>query len=181
MAYFFYFGFQTLKFYQMKSRILLIVLLSIGVVFTACKKDDDDDEGDGSNTAVPGTSSMTLKVDGADWSASLAVVATNTNGVFSVTGSDANARQCGISVMNVNGPGTYDLGGALTNPNMGRWTASTNPSDTYTTSLGQGSGTIVITTLTDSRAEGTFEFTAKNSAQQTVSISSGTFSADISE
>lgn len=165
----------------MKSRILLIALLSIGVVLTACKKDEDEEEGGGNNTPAPGTSSMNLKVDGADWSASLAVVATNSNGVFSVTGSDANAKQCGISVMNVSGPGTYDLGGTLTNPNMGRWTASTSPSDTYVTSLGQGSGQVVITSLSDTHVKGTFEFTAKNSEQQMVTISSGSFDADITQ
>jgi hypothetical protein len=161
--------------------MLLFMLLSIGLVLTACKKDEDEEEANGNNTPAPGTASMTLKVDGADWSASLAVVATNSSGVFSVTGSDSNAKQCGISVMNVSGPGTYELGGSLTNPNMGRWTASTDPSDTYVTSLGQGSGQLVLTSLSDTHAEGTFEFTAKNKEQQTVTISSGSFKAELSQ
>jgi hypothetical protein len=164
----------------MRPRFLFIFILSIGVALTACKKDDgDDDTGNGGNTPTPGQGTMTCKVDGNDWSASLAVVATNSNGVFTVTGSDANAKQCQVTVMNVNGPGTYELGGSMTNPNTGRWTASTDPADTYSSMLGQGSGTVEITTLTTTKAEGTFSFTAKNTAQQQVSITSGSFSADI--
>ena len=165
----------------MKSRLLLLFVLSLGISLSSCKKDDDDDSGDNNNNPTTGQGSMTLKYDGTSWSASLAVVATSSNGVWTVTGSDSGAKQCGLSVNNVTGPGTYTVGGNLTNPNMGRWTASTDPSDTYTTMLGQGSGTVTITELTDTHTKGTFEFTAKNTAQETITITSGTFSADISQ
>jgi len=150
------------------------------MVLASCKKEDDDTGDDGGGTN-PTAGTMVLKFNGTDWTASLAVVATNSSGVWTVTGSDSGAKQCGITVMNVNGPGTYAVGGTLTNPNMGRWTASTNPADTYTTSLGQGTGSVEITVLTATHTEGTFEFTAKNMNQETVTISSGSFSADFSK
>jgi hypothetical protein len=162
----------------MRTRIIFLFLLSLGLTLSSCKKDDDGDDG-GNNNPVPGQGTMTLKVDGTAWSASLAVVASNSGGVLAVTGSDSQAKQCGISMMNVNGPGTYELGGSLTNPNMGRWTAGLNTEDTYTTSVGLGSGTCTITSLTATHVEGTFEFTAKNTAQLEVVITEGSFSADI--
>ena len=165
----------------MKARLMLLFLLSVGVVLTSCKKDDEDDDNPGGNTPAPTQGTMTCKVDGADWSASLAVVATNSGGVFTVTGSDGSAKQCQVTLMNVNGPGTYQIGGSMTNPNAGRWTASTDPADTYSSMLGQGSGTVEITVLTATKTEGTFSFTAKNTAQTTVSITEGSFSADISQ
>jgi len=165
----------------MKTRLLLFLLLSVGVVLTSCKKDDDEENNPGGSTPTPTQGTMNCKVDGTDWSASLAVVATNSNGVFTVTGSDANAMQCQVTLMNVNGPGTYQIGGSMTNPNSGRWTASTDPADTYSSMLGQGSGTVEITVLTDTKTEGTFSFTAKNTAQTTVSVTQGSFSADISQ
>lgn len=164
-----------------KTNLVFILMLSIGLVLSSCSKDDDDDGDNGGNNPTPTQGTMTLKIDGADWNASLAVVATHSGGVFSVTGSDASSKQCGITANGVNGTGSYELGGSLTNPNMGRWTIGTGQADTYTTLLGQGSGTLNINVLTETKTEGTFEFTAKNGAGETVTISSGTFSTDISK
>lgn len=165
----------------MKTRFAFMIILSLGIVMTACKKDEGEDDNPGGNTPTPTQGTLACKVDGADWSASLAVVATNSGGVFTVTGSDSQAKQCQVSIMNINGPGTYQIGGGLTNPNAGRWTASTDPADTYSTMLGMGTGTVEITVLTATHAEGTFSFTAKNTAQQEIGITSGSFSADISQ
>ena len=112
----------------MKKKILLVFILAVGMIFTACKKDEEETGGNGGGdpnpTPQPGT--MTLKVDGAAWTADLAVVATKTeqkgNYLITVTGSDNNAHQCQVAVHNVSGPGTYQLGGNMTNQNLGRWT-----------------------------------------------------------
>ena len=98
----------------MKKLNLLAILLSMAVItMTSCKKEEDDG-GDGGNS---GNGTMTLKYDGSGWSADLAVVASNSNGIVTVTGSDNNAHQAQVIVMNVSGTGTYDLGGSLTATN----------------------------------------------------------------
>jgi len=144
-----------------------------------CKKDDEENNDNPNNNNPVG--SMSLKVDGTSWTASLAVVATNSGGLVTVTGSDSNAHQAQVTIYNVSGTGTYQLGGSMTNPNMGRWTAGVNPEQTYTTSLGLGSGTVEITELTDTNVAGTFSFTAKNSNGDEVSITEGSFNAAISQ
>jgi hypothetical protein len=163
----------------MKAKYLLVLIMTIGVVMVSCKKDDDDDDNNGNSGTTPNTGqgTMTLKVDGVDWSATLAVQATNSNGVLTVAGSDSNAQQCQVTIMNASGTGTYQLGGTPTNPNSGRWTKGTGQNDTYTTMLGIGSGTVTITELTANSVKGTFEFTAKNTPQEEVSITDGSFSA----
>jgi len=163
----------------MKAKTLLVMILSIGLVISSCKKDDDDNSSNSGSNNNTSQGSMSLKINGTDWSATLAVQATNVNGVLSIAGSDANARQCQVTVINPNGAGTYDLGGSQTNSNSGRWTQGTGTNDTYTTMLGLGAGSVTITELTATSVKGTFEFTAKNTALEEVTLTSGSFSATL--
>ncbi len=159
----------------MKSaKLLILFFIVIGLSISACKKKDDETEPNNNNN--PAAGSMSAKVDGSDWSASLAVVGVYSNNLFTVTGSDNNSKQLQVTVMNVNGTGEYTLGETLTNQNSGRWTAGINTDQTYSTMLGMGSGKVNITEWTGSSAKGTFSFTAKNSEQEEVSISGGEFS-----
>ena len=153
--------------------MILIAFLATAVL-AGCSKDDDENEPENNN---PTTGAMTLKAGGTDWSASLAVVATNEGGVLTVTGSDSNAHQCQLIISNPSGTGTYPLGGAITNQSNGRWTVGLGQNDTYMTMLGQGSGTVEITELSSTSVKGTFSFTAKNGAGEEVSITNGSFNA----
>ncbi|HOX78390.1 MAG TPA: DUF6252 family protein [Bacteroidales bacterium] len=155
-----------------KMRLFTFLIIALSIALVSCDKDND-----GNNNGMGGT--MTLKHDGSNWSASLAVAAANTNGVLSVTGSDNSANQCNVTLYNIPGPGTYQLGGSMSNPNTGRWTQGLGQNDTYSTMVGQGTGTCTITELTASKVSGTFEFTAKNTAGNMVTISEGSFSADL--
>lgn len=142
------------------------------MVVASCDKNDDDN-----NNGTGG--SMSARVDGTSWTASLAVAAANTNGVLSVTGSGSDGTQCNITLYNIPGTGTYTVGGDPSNANTGRWTGSINAVDTYTTMVGQGTGTVEITELTASKVSGSFSFTAKNTLQNQVSVTQGTFSANL--
>jgi hypothetical protein len=154
-----------------KMRLFTFMILAAVIGLSSCSNDDDND-----NNGSGG--SMTLKHDGTSWSASLAVAAANTNGVLSVTGSDMSANQCNVTLYNIPGTGTYDLGVSMSNPNTGRWTQGLGQNDTYTTMVGQGTGTCTITELTSSRVSGTFEFTGKNTLGNSVTITAGSFSAN---
>ncbi len=149
-------------------------LLAASVIMSSCNEEDDDN-----NNA--GNGSMNLKHDGTSWTANIAVQGVNTNGVLSVTGSDGSANQCNITLYNIPGTGTYQLGGTMTNTNSGRWTQGLGTNDTYSTMLGQGTGTCVITELTASKVEGTFEFTARNTLGALVTITEGSFSANLAK
>lgn len=165
----------------MKATLNLIpVIFAALIVFTSCSKDDDEGENN-NNNPNPTTGAMTCKVNGTAWTATLAVVATNANGLLTVTGSDSNAHQCQATVFNHTGVGSYPLGGSMTNPNTGRWTEGLGQNDTYSTMLGLGTGTIEITEITATNVKGTFSFTAKNGAGTEVSITEGSFNAPISQ
>lgn len=162
-----------------KLNTLVTLLLLSGFIFISCSKDDDNaDPGNGDDP--PSGNMLTANINGTDWNASLAVVASSDPGIVTITGSDSNAGQLMFSIFNPTGVGTYSLGGSLTNQNMGRWTQGLGQNDTYTTLLGQGTGTVTISEMTESGFNGTFEFTAKNGAQTEVVINSGEFNASFS-
>ncbi len=155
---------------------LTLLCLLMSFTFLSCSKDDETTgPEDGNNNSTKNT--LTCKVNGVEWNASLAVVANNSNGIVSITGSDSNAKQCNFSLMNVSGTGTFEVGVTMTNPNLARWTAGLDPNDTYTTTVGLGGGTVTITEFTSTGFKGTFEFTAKNSSMTEVSITEGNFNA----
>lgn len=159
------------------GKFFLLVAIAM-ITFTACDKDDDDNPDNNNNQNTSG-GTMSCKADGTDWSATLAVVATKDDGlkVATATGTDANSHQCFFSINNYEGTGDYEIGGSLTNPNMARWTQGTGVNDQYTTTLGIGSGMVSVTEATDTGFKGTFHFTAKNSAQEEVTITDGVFEA----
>jgi len=159
------------------TKLFFITILGAAVISGCNKKDDENAEPD-NNTS---TGTFTCKVNGTSWTASLAVVATNSGGVLTVTGSDSNAGQCQVIISNPSGTGTYALGGSMTNQSNGRWTQGTGQEDTFTTMLGQGSGSVEITELSDTKVKGNFSFTAKNSAGTDVSITEGSFTSTFSK
>ena len=152
----------------MRKIAVLLSLMAVIIVFTTgCKKEEDN--------PTPSGGTMSLKADGTEWSATLAVVASNSGGIITVTGSDSNAHQAQVIVMG-SSTGTYQIvqGGA----NSGRWTTGLGQNDTYSANGIIGSGTITITELTATSVSGTFSFQGVNTAQNTVSVTDGQFSAN---
>lgn len=149
-------------------KLFATLILVAAISFSGCNKNDDDNDPSGSS----GT--MSLTVDGSDWSATLAVQGVNTNGVINVTGSDSNGNQASVILYGATVDGTYQVGPS--NPsNQLRWTAGTDPLNTYQANGVIGSGTIVITELTATKVVGTFQFTGYNTAQQSKVITDGKF------
>jgi hypothetical protein len=157
----------------MKSRNLLLMVLVAGIItLGSCKKDDGD-----SGNPVGSSGSISLKVDGGTWNASLSVQAVNSNGVINVTGSDSNAKQAAVTLYGVSAPGTYQVG-PPNQSNMLRWTEGLGQTDTYSANGVIGSGTVTVTELSDSKIKGTFSFTGYNTAQTSKQITEGTFEAN---
>ncbi len=156
----------------MKVRNLTLgMLLIFAVAFSSCKKDNDS--GDPGNGGGSGT--LTLKYDGTSWDASLAVVGINTNGVVNVTGSDSQAHQASVILYGATGPGTYEVTMGMNN--QLRWTEGLGQEDTYVANGILGTGTIIVTELTDSNVVGTFSFTGYNTSGDTKQITDGQFNA----
>ncbi len=129
----------------------LVILPATVILWVACG-------GGGKNPAAPnnppsGASSMSASIDGTAWSA-IAVTARNANGVVIAAGSDA-VRTVTISFAPTAagaqkiGPNSVAL--AIVAIGGQSWTAN---------AVGQGSGSVNLTTLTANRAVGTFTFTA---------------------
>lgn len=155
-------------------KFFFLMLTAIAVLgLTSCDKSDDEDVTP--DDPATGNGSLSLKVDGTSWNASLAVQGINANGVVTVTGSDSNAHQAQVILYGVTEPGTYNVQAGL--QHQLRWTEGLNAQDTYMANGILGSGSIVVTELTSSKVKGTFQFTGANTAQATKSITEGSFEA----
>lgn len=149
---------------------ILIFALAITVFTAACSKDDS------SNNPSPSSgNTMAAKIDGSDWSGSLTVSGVYSSGVLAIAGQDDNVRQIQIRLLNPSGTGDYPIGGTATNPHMCQVTMGTTQNDMYTTMIGVGNGTVTLTKLSSTEAEGTFSFTARNMAGSTKSVTGGSF------
>lgn len=149
-------------------KLFAALLLVTAISFSGCKKND------GNNNPSGSAGTMSLTVDGSNWSATLAVQAINSSGVINVTGSDSNGNQASVILYGATVDGTYQVGPS--NPsNQLRWTAGTDPINTYQANGVIGSGTIVITELTAAKVVGTFQFTGYNTAQASKVITNGAF------
>ncbi|RZL16471.1 MAG: hypothetical protein EOO89_11465 [Pedobacter sp.] len=152
---------------QLKNLILAGLVLFF---VSACKKSDDVNVTDGT---------MSAKIDGTAWTAGLAVQATKTSGVLSIGGT-GNGGQINLNVLGYTAPGTYQLGGTATNPNHAIYTTTTMPPSSYSNMVGQGSGTLTITSESGGYVEGTFNFTAKNpTGGAIITITEGKFKAKL--
>lgn len=127
-----------------------------------------------------GSKGLDAEIDGDKWSATMVVMASHSNDVLSVTGSDAGAKQMHFSIQNFNGEGTYTVGPG-NQDNMLRWTAGLNPEDSYIANFQMGSGTIEVTEITDARTIGTFSFTGENTNGDEVVVTAGEFDAEIEQ
>lgn len=115
---------------------------------------------------------MSAKIEGADWSASLTLQATYQNGVVAIAGQDGQVRQIQLRVINPSGTGDYPIGANATTT----LTTGVSQNDIYSASIVAGSGSVSFTKLSSTEAEGSFSFTARNTAGATKSVTNGSFS-----
>jgi hypothetical protein len=136
--------------------------------FVACSDDDDDGLGPGQTNGT-----MTANIDGTAWNAGLTVAATYQSSTFGIGGTDGT-RQITIAVTNVTGTGTFDFG-------LGEDGAAiiAQGTQSWTTTLTGGTGTLTISSINASGASGSFSFTAfptpGSGATGTSVVTNGTF------
>lgn len=118
--------------------------------------------GDGpTNPIQNGVANFTAKIDGVDWNAEFAPIASNPQpGMYVVSGvrTQGNVYTMVFTLNNITGTGTFPLGVNISA--FGGYALLSDASDGWTTTLDGAAGEIVITTLTPTRIVATFEFVA---------------------
>jgi hypothetical protein len=149
----------------------LLILVAIFTIFalSSCKKSTD------TGNPATGNGSLSLTYDGNSWNASLSVQAVNTNGIINVTGSDSNAKQASIILMNITAAGTYEI--TTASGNSIRWTEGINANQTYLANGILGSGTITVSEISATSIKGTFSCTGQNTNGDSTNITNGAFEA----
>lgn len=166
----------------MKQSYLFVLVLIISGLFTfSCKSDDD---GGGGGGAASGT--MTAKVDGTSVNTVEMTTAAQINGgSLQITGNNGGTsdnKAFMLTIVSVDGEGTYPIGGGANVFNVASYTESdaSNPSNPQVvvwsapyddTQVGE----INISELTDSRVKGTFSYRAKNADGNIKNITEGSF------
>ena len=158
------------------SIVPLAILLTAGV---ACG-------GDGGSTGPGGQTNgefrFAAKIDGAAWASTAGVervgVGVAVAGTFGLTGTQlgASGHTIVLQLYHIPGPGTYPLGVGVLVP--GGSALITTATGSWRTPQSGADGTITFTTLTATRIEGTFNFTAvpfTGNATGTKTVSEGSF------
>ena len=137
----------------MRTHALILVAAA---TLAACSGGSDGGPASPSQNQNTSKSTMSARIDGAQWTAANVGV-TARNGALIVAGGSTTGIGVGFGVSMIQGTGTQTFGPGQT--------SAANASVTSTTmSWGansfQGSGSVTITTLTANRATGTFAFSA---------------------
>ncbi len=174
------------------KNFMILVMTLTAVTLTSCSSDDDsgdDGGGSGGGGAAPGV--LVASVDGTTvTSVEIATFATLSNGVLQIQGNTGgtSSKAIVLNLLDYNGAGTYPLGGGVniinnasyvetdvdlnnpTNPDVRTWQAPYNDSQV---------GEIIITEVSDTNVKGTFSFSCKNGADDSVrNITEGSFNID---
>lgn len=136
----------------MKSIKTLLSVLAFSLVLTSCSKDDD-------GGAASGNGSMTAKVDGTSYSASLAVQAT-LSGTTLVFGGTGSAGQITIALNNYTAPGTFAINGS--SMVVATFAITTSPFTAWVASMVGGSGSVTVSEVAGGYVKGSFNFTGIN-------------------
>ena len=130
--------------------------------------------GDDGGSPPVGAGRLTASIDGTAFSGTLAVTAVRSGTALTISAVGSNTRQLSLNLVGVSATGNIAIGAGSTS--LGQFSSSTQ---TWVSSLVGGSGTVVLTTLTTTRATGTFSFTAVPSASTGATgnktVTNGTF------
>jgi hypothetical protein len=166
------------------NRWRVVALAGLAILASCGGSDGGDSTGPGGQT---GNSKFTAKIDGAAWASTSGAERTGVPitlpGLYTLTGISLGASPYTIviTLYNISGPGTYPLGVGVSVPG-GNALISASTGGGWKTAQTGADGTITITTLTASRMEGTFSFTAvafTGGATGTKTITEGTFALDV--
>lgn len=137
----------------MHRRPVPILVLASILAVSACKSDSVTGPESGDNF-------MSATIGGNSWTATIAFTASYDQGILAFAGSDASQRTLGIGLIPGDGPGVYPVGpNQPTNANYSEGGATSWNADPFA-----GSGSVTLTSLTETGATGTFSFVLESDA-----------------
>ena len=153
-----------------------LFLIAFLLLFFGCDSTSGDPDDDG--TLALGN--VTARIDGERFESSFAIATLNSQ-IQDLTVSAGSSTGWGlaVSLLEFENEGSYTL--TTTLPLTGL-AVVTEPNDTqgYTSTQG-GSGTVVVTELTDEHVQGAFSFTATNGSGKTIEVTEGRFNVRVNE
>ncbi|WCO00973.1 DUF6252 family protein [Psychroserpens ponticola] len=173
------------------KNFMILVMTLTALTLTSCSSSDDSGDGGGSGGGA-GSGVLVAKVNGNSYQSmaisSTATVANNGQSLI-IIASNSSGKAFSFTVLDFNGEGTYPIGGGANIANSASYTVTdvdlNNPQNS-TTEIWQAPyddtevGEIVVTSVTDSKVKGTFNFTCKNVGgdQSLKTITNGSFNLD---
>lgn len=153
-----------------KVKFSLIAIFACLFAISCSSSDDLGLGGDGSK-------SLSAKIDGANFEAAgLTTSAIVTNGVLTIQGGKSNGETIRITIFNYKGAGTYKTGDNISNTSGMNYITLT-PIATWSSTFNIGSGTLVVSSDSGSKVQGTFEFNGVNGSASK-NITNGMFSIE---
>ena len=153
----------------------------LAVLFAACSSDSD-----GGGGSTPSGTYIKSKIDGVEFKTlevqgqSLAVAMKTGSGdqtlIMISGGGDMNgSTSMAINLLGISTPGTYNI--TPDSDSVMAYIDNTNTTSYDTSNCDGATGTITITTLNDTKIDGTFNFTAKNdeNCTQSKAVTQGSF------
>lgn len=160
------------------KNVMLVLLMSLAVI--ACNKSDDD----GGDDPQAGDGTLTAKIDGVNYTATLGITArvsgSGASQAFAVSGGTNDSENLQVIINGFDGEGTYEI--SLLN--IGTYSYLPDPSNPdpstvviYTAS----SGELKVSSYDGTTAQGTFKFSAANlsNPSDTVEVTNGEFNIDV--
>jgi hypothetical protein len=141
-----------------RTRFATLLAAAAVVAIAGCSSDSGDDGSNPPPPPPPGSSqgAMTAKINGASF-ASVGSSFSYTQNTLAVVGTDLTYT-VSVAVGNVTGPGTYTVG--ATNGSVAIFIVAKSPGSGWDTLGAGGTGTVTITSISETHVAGTFSFTA---------------------
>lgn len=168
-----------MKTFQSISKLVVVVF---ALALSSCSKDSDSSS---SNPATPSGSYITAKVNGANFSTTIAGVSTTSGSrsgsgdftLIQVLGADMNGNSIAINLLGITTTGTYALNGD--SDSVIAYTPPTGEAAYGTGGCSGATGTINVTFIDNDKIEGTFSFTGKDvdncATSATKTVTNGSF------
>jgi len=151
----------------LKLTLAAVLILGLGLM-AGCDDDDDPAAPGGGGSVTGGTMSATLDGTGIDFSTDSSGVKTGATNVYVLAGTSVNSQALLISVLGV--PGTYSVNN----------TSDTSVNLTYNSAAWACvSGTVIVSTATDTRMSGSFIGTFEDLQNNTMTVTNGAFDVPV--
>jgi hypothetical protein len=151
-----------------KIIIHFLSVMMLATIITSCSKSSNNNGGLANGY-------LKARVDGTLKNADLAVTATYTSGVLAMSGRWTSGGGIDLIIPSYTSGATGTFNISSGNFNTAQVYLSATPTDVFSANAVTGSGSITISSMSSSKVKGSFQFTGRNSAAATKSVTEGEF------